>query len=115
MFGIVKKAYASCEPGNGGVDLGNCLKLSDQVSVRTVFNSPASMINLIVQNLFVIGGVVIFFLIIYAGFKFIQNGSKGKEEAQKILTSAVVGAIVMFCAYWIVKIVEVLTGVNLSI
>lgn len=115
MFGIVGKAYAACNPGSGGVDLGNCLQLSNGVPISAVFNSPAALINLIVRNVFVLGGVVIFFLIIYAGFKFIQEGTKGKEQAQKILTAAVTGAVVMFSAYWIVQIIGVITGVNMAL
>ena len=115
MLGIVTKAYAACTPGDGGVDLGLCLQLSNGVPIKSVYDSPASLINLIVSNVFVVGGVVIFFLIILAGFKFIQDGTKGKEEAQKILTAAIAGAIVMFSAYWIVQIFGVLTGVNLSL
>lgn len=115
MLGIVTKAYAACDPGTGGVDLGNCLQLSSGVPIKAVFNSPAALVNLIVKNVFVLAGVVIFFMIIYAGFKFIQAGTKGKEEAQKILTAAVVGGIVMFSAYWIVQIVQVLTGVNVGL
>jgi hypothetical protein len=115
MFGIVGKAYATCDSSQSGIDLGDCLQISSGVPISAIFNSPAAMINLIVRNVFVLGGVVIFFLIIYAGFKFIQEGTKGKEEAQKILTAAVTGAIVMFSAYWIVQIIEVLTGVNVSL
>lgn len=115
MFKIVGKAYAACDPGDGGVDLGNCLQISSGIPIRAIFSSPAAMINLIVSNVFVLAGIVIFFLIIYAGFKFIQEGTKGKEEAQKILTAAVTGAIVMFSAYWIVQIVQLLTGVNVAL
>lgn len=118
---LVPKAYAqeTCvgadELGGGGVNLGDVLCLSDNTPVSAVYTSPAFLVNLIVQNIFVIGGVILFLLIFYAGFKFIQSGSQGKEEAKKIITTAVAGAVVMFCAYWIVQIVQVVTGVDIPI
>lgn len=115
MFGIVGKVYAQCDGGAESVNLGDCLKLSNGVPVSAVYDTPAFLVNLITRNLFVIGGVVIFILIFYAGFKFIQDDTKGKEEAKKILTATAVGAITMFSAYWILQIVQVLTGVNVGL
>lgn len=115
MLGIVGKVYAQCDPSGAGIDLGNCLLLSDGVPIREVYNSPAFLVNLLVRNIFVIGGIIIFLLIFYAGFKFIQDDTKGKDEAKKIIGAALVGMIIMFSAYWIVQIVGVLTGTNVGL
>lgn len=115
MFGFVGKVYAQCEPGGTNVNLGDCLLLGDGQRVSEVYTSPAFLVNLIVRNIFVLGGIVIFLMIFYAGFKFIQDTTKGKDEAQKIMTAAIVGAITMFSAYWILQIVGVLTGVNVGL
>jgi hypothetical protein len=116
MFGLVGKVYAQCSvTDESGINLGDCLKLSNGVRVSQVYDEPAFLVNLIVRNVFVIGGVVIFLLIFYAGFKFIQDTTKGKDEAKKIITAALVGAITMFSAYWILQIVQVLTGVNVGL
>lgn len=115
MLSLVGKVYAQCDPGSEYVDLGNCLQLSDGVPVSAVYSTPAFLVNLIVRNLFVVGGVIIFFMIFYAGFKFIQDDKSAKEEARKIITTALVGGIVMFSAYWIVQIIGVLTGVDVGL
>lgn len=117
MFAIVGKVYAQCGAGSqeGGIDLGNCLQLGNGVTVSSIYNSPAFLVNLIVRNLFVVAGIVIFLLIFYAGFKFIQDDTKGKDEAKKIIGAALAGAIVMFSAYWILQIIKVLTGVNVGL
>jgi len=120
MYELVQKAYAAepiptCAPGTSNVDLGNCLQLSNGVPVSAVYKDPAFLVNLLVRNLFVIAGIVIFLLIFYVGFKFVQDDTKGKEEAQKIITAAVVGTVVMFSAYWIIQIVKVLTGADLPL
>ncbi len=60
-----------------------------------------------------IAGVILFLLIIFSGYKFIRSGTKGKDEAKQILTAAVTGYVIMFAAYWIVQILEVVTGAEI--
>ncbi len=91
------------------------LTLGDGRSVADVYDTPAKLVNLIVGNLFVVAGIVIFFLIIGAGYSFLQNSSGSKEEARNLATGAVIGFIIMFSAYWIVQIIAALTGVNIPI
>ena len=108
-FNLVTKAYAASE-----VDLGLKYTLGiGGAPVKDVYENPADLVNLLVSNLMVIGGVILFFMIILAGFKFIQDTAKGKEEAAKILKSAFIGFIIMFSAFWIVQIVKVITGANI--
>lgn len=118
MFLFVEKAYAQCSDADFGVadlNLGDVLCLSNDKPVSEVYTDPAFLVNLIVTNLFTIAGVIIFLLIFYAGFKFISQGTKGKEEAKGIITTAIVGLVIMIAAYWVIQIVKVLTGVDVSI
>jgi hypothetical protein len=116
IFGIIPTVYAQispCDAGDGGINLGDCLKLSDSTNVSEVYSNPAFLVNLLVSNLFVIGGIIFFLLIIYAGFKFITGGKKGAEEAQGIIQTSITGFVIMFAAYWIIQIVALLTGINI--
>lgn len=121
-FELIPTIYAAsgasnCDsPGVGDkIDLGECLLLGNNETVKSVYDSPAMLVNLIVQNLFVLAGVVIFLLIFYVGFKMISGGKKGFDESKTILTSAVAGLIIMICAYWIVQLVGYLTGVDVGL
>lgn len=102
-----------CGAGRGGINLGDCLKLSDSTRVSEVYDSPAFLVNLIVENLFVIAGVIFFLLLVVAGFKFITGGQKGAEDAKGIIQTALIGFVIMFASYWIVQIVSLLTGVSI--
>ncbi|MBP7768522.1 hypothetical protein KA082_01680 [Candidatus Woesebacteria bacterium] len=120
MFALVQKAYAlgNCSDtdiGKAEVDLGRVLCLGDSTPVQDVYKDPAFLVNLLVRNLFVFAGVIIFFLILYAGFKFISGGTKGKDEAKGIVTASVTGLILMFAAYWILQVVKLLTGVDVGL
>ena len=108
-FNLIPKVYAQ-----GGVDLGEKFTLGvGGAPVKDVYSTPADLVNVIVSNLMVLGGVILFFMIILAGFKFLQDTTKGKEEAMKIMKTALIGFILMFSAFWIVQIVKVITGTNI--
>lgn len=106
---------SGCAPGSGFISLGDCLKLSDDTKISDTYTTPAFLVNLIVRNLFVAAGVVLFFMILLAGFKFITGGKKGLDEAKQIMTAALVGFLLMFSAYWIVQIVKIVTKTDLII
>jgi hypothetical protein len=96
-------------------NLSDYLRLGGGTSVKDRYDSPDKLVNLIISNLFMVAGIVIFFLIIGAGYGFLQNSSKGKEEAKNLATGAIIGFIVMFAAYWIVQIIAAITGADIPI
>lgn len=113
---IIPQAYAQCDnTGEGGLELGDCLTLGvgEGTRVSDLYQTPTDLINPLINFLFVASGLLFFLLIIYSGIKFISGASKGKDEAKTIMTAAVSGLVVMFAAYWVVRIAEVLTGMEL--
>lgn len=113
---IIPKAQAACIPGEGNLNLADCLVLGDRqttVSSVNAYQTPGGFVNLIVSNLFVLAGIFIFIAFIVAGFKFISGSKAGVDDSKKIATTAVTGFIIMFSAYWIVKIIELITGANI--
>lgn len=96
------------------VSLYDKLILKDGRPVKEVFNSTDDMINLIVRVLFVAAGLVLFFIIIAAGFALIKGESKDKDQAKTQMTGAIIGFIIMFAAYWIMQIVQLMTGISMG-
>lgn len=96
------------------IPLSNKLILKDGTPVKNVFDSTDDMLNLLVKVLFVGAGLVLFLMIISAGFAMIAGDSKDKDKAKSTMTTAAIGFIVMFAAYWIMQIIEILIGTNLN-
>jgi hypothetical protein len=110
---VVTQAYAACSPGDEGVNLANCLTSSDGTAISERFGSVSSLVNLASITIFAAAGIIFLCMILFSGFKFIQSGTKGKDEARTIMTTAITGLIVIFVAYWIVQIVGLVLGINL--
>lgn len=106
-------APPTCDPGQANVNLADCVMLNETQSVASVYNDPADLVNLITRNIFIVAGVVIFFMILLAGYRYIEQGEKGAEQAKTIFSTALVGLLVMFCAYWAVRLLEIILGQNL--
>jgi hypothetical protein len=114
---IVPKAYAAteCNPGAADFKLTDCFLLNNQgQTVADVYSKPTVIVDLLVRNLFIAAGIIFFFLIMYAGYQYIAEGKKGVDKAASTLNLAVGGLILMFVAYWIVKIIQILTGAQIN-
>ena len=97
----------------GAIKLSDCLLLKPGQTVASTYNEPADLVNILVSNLFVLAGIVLFIMVIVAGLKFALQGAKGKDDAKGMLQAVVVGFLVMFSAYWIVRIIEILIGTKI--
>lgn len=69
----------------------------------------------IIKNLYMLTGVILLFFLISGGVGMIINAGNADKlkQSSQTLTSAVVGYLIMFAAYWIVRIVETVFGVPL--
>ena len=79
-----------------------------------VYKEPATLVNLIANNIFIVAGVVVFANFVFAGYRMIQDDAKGKDEARDAMTKSILGLVIIFVAYWIVQIIGVVTGANLG-
>ena len=83
----------------------------------TQFQTIGSLASVLVKNAFVIAGIIMFILLVFGGFGMIVAGSSGDskklEEGQKAITGAVIGLIVIVGSFWIIQIIEKLTGLTI--
>lgn len=81
------------------------------------FDSPSSIFNVLLSNLLLIAGIILFLLVIVAGFQMIQAGSSGDahdmEKWRTMLTYGVIGFVIILLAGVIIKLVETFTGINI--
>lgn len=94
-------------------NLGDCLKLTESQTVGSAYPTASSLLNNFIPNVYIAGGIIILFMILFGGFSLITAGSDSHkvQEGGKIITSAIIGLLVLFGSYWIIQIIQVLTGV----
>lgn len=94
------------------------------VPIGSTFNSPfgqtynlGNLVSLVIKLGFVVSGILILFFIILAGFQIIagagQNNPEATKKGQQAATAAAIGFAVVFGAYWIVRLIEVITRSNI--
>lgn len=61
-------------------------------------------------------GVVLFIVIVMAGFTYLFSGGDAKqlEKAKNAFTYAIIGLVVIVCAYLILQLIGMFTGVNVT-
>ena len=73
-----------------------------------------SLVSLLVQGSLVLAGVILLFYFIFGGISMIagagSNDPQKLEAGKKAATSALVGFIIVFAAYWIVKLIGQVIG-----
>ena len=95
-----------------------------QVPIGPRFGSPfgqslgfGDLVSIILSNALVIAGIIFFFLILFGGISIIagagQDDPGRTARGKQTVTAAVIGFIIIFAAYWIIKIIEFATGLNI--
>lgn len=85
--------------------------------IGNVFPTFGNLFSTILFNVYVIAGIIFLFLLIFGGLSLIigagsQNSDK-MANGQKAITAAIGGFIVIFLSYFIIQVIEVITGVNI--
>ena len=79
-------------------------------------SSISGIVSLFLNAAFVLSGLILLFFFIMGGIGMIgsagQSDPQKAEQAKKTITSALIGFVVVFTSYWIVKLVGNLLGIQ---
>jgi len=101
------------------------MKYLAQINIEDYFKSPfgkaaggnniGDLVSLLLKLSFTIAGVFVLVLFIIAGYSVISGGGSSDPEkakkGSKAITSAIIGFVIIFVAYWIVRLLEVIIGI----
>ena len=70
----------------------------------------------LVNSIIALSGVVLFIMLIIAGFNFLFSGGDQKklEKARGTMTNAIIGLVIIACAYLILQTIKIFTGVDVT-
>lgn len=93
------------------VDIGK------EYGVEDKFPTFGEFFSTILFNVYAIAGVILLILLLFGGLSIIigagsQDSSK-IQQGQKTLTASLIGFVVIFTSYFIIQLIETLTGVQI--
>ena len=104
------KQLAQIDIGEKFFGPGSTTKLKELTGV-------GSLVTAVIQIAFALAGIIFIVLLIVGGIGMIAGAGRDDPEqvakGKQAATSALIGFIVVFAAYWIVQLIEVLTGISI--
>lgn len=95
------------------------VEISNMVSsvpgFKPILNSPTNVISELLPYALTLAGLILFGMLIMGGFEIMTAATDAKKaDAGKArITTAVIGFVIIFAAYWITQILEIMTGVSI--
>ena len=95
----------------------NLLDTIGDNSIEKKYTTVSPLISSLLKYSLMFAGIILLGLILFGGFGMIASAGSGDtkkaEQSKKTITSAVIGFLVVFCAYFIIQIVQTVTGVKI--
>ncbi len=78
------------------------------------FNTISDLISVLLNYVYPLAGLILFIFLIIGGFSMLTSaGDPEKIKAgQGKITSALIGFLIIFVSYWIIKILQVILGMG---
>jgi len=96
---------------------GEQVSLGNGKNLATTYSSASPLVSSLLKNSLIVGSIIFLFLLVFGGIMFISSAGSSDQkktaQAQSAITSAVIGFAVIFAAYFIIQIIQVLTGVQI--
>lgn len=104
-FSLVPRAYAQ------NIDYG----AYNQSLGYSMSDSVGGIIGEFLPYLLIIAGLILFAMLVFGGFTMLSGAASkdGMEKGKHMITSALTGFFVIFLAYWIAQLVQVIFGISI--
>jgi len=97
--------------------MGGSVDIKDIFPPAQTFGTLGSFINVLSKNAFTIAGIITLILLIFGGFQYIVSAGSGDakqlEKGKKTVTSAIAGLLLIVGSFWIVQIIQIITGAQI--
>lgn len=102
-----------------GVDIGKefWLRQGQGITGTPAYQTVGGIVSILLKNAYIIAGILLFLLLLFGGFGIIMGAGSGDAKktasGQQAVTSALIGFLVIFASYWIIQIIQVITGLQI--
>jgi hypothetical protein len=85
----------------------------DHSAANSIADSPTTLFNSILPNVYVIASIILLLYLVAGGFMMITAASSAEQaqKGQQAVTNAIMGFLIIFGSYWIIQVIQIVTGV----
>ncbi len=78
-------------------------------------SNPTSLISSILPTVYIVAGLILFIYLVVGGFMLIASAGNEKqaEGGKQAVTNAIIGFVIIFASYWIIQIIQIITGLKI--
>lgn len=89
-------------------------EITEPVGFKFKDANIGDIISALIPYIFTIAGLTLFILLIIGGFGFLTSGGNPDKvkAAQGKITSAIIGFVIIFVSYWLMRILEIIFGID---
>lgn len=99
-----------------GVEIGKT-PIGSGNTLEGAYPNLGILISMILRNSLTVAGILLLCLLLFGGVTYIisagESDPKKAQQAQTAITDALIGFAVVFLAYFIIQIVQVMTGLQI--
>lgn len=83
------------------------------IGTYTTDRTLGDYISSVLPTIYIASGLILFLYMVFGGVLIIASSgdSKKTDEGKQVLTNAIIGFGIIFTSYWIIQIIEVITGI----
>lgn len=74
-----------------------------------------NVVNTLLPPAITIAGIILFGMLVFGGFTMLAGAAdkESQEKGKKMITSALTGFVIVFVAYWLAQILQVIFKINI--
>lgn len=78
-------------------------------------SNVGTIIGLVLPTVLTLAGLILFGMLIGGGFTMLAGAAdkESQEKGKKMITSAITGFVIIFLAYWIAQILQIIFKINI--
>lgn len=109
--------FASNQQSCQGMFQAIACQFQNRIQYSSRFGTPGAIISYALPYLFAIAGTILFVMIVWGGFEVLTAGTdpKSAENGRKRISNAVIGFLILFSAFWIGQIIQIIFGINFGL
>lgn len=90
-------------------------KLNSAIGLKSGNETLGGIIGNLLPYLLTIAGLILFVMLVMGGFTMLAGAAdkESQEKGKKMITSALVGFFIIFAAYWIAQLLQVIFKINI--